>query len=149
MTACSPPRTRRAALSELTVLLALAALAPRSLAQQRLPVADVRTLLLAAHDAPDGTVAGVLTGTSAEAISQRFATSAPIFVDVQTLRTLPQPGCRRLAVRISQDGVQLPGAAAPRLQVIEFGVDHCRDGLPPRRAAAAAPPAASAKWGTP
>lgn len=145
MTARLSPSNCRNALVATALWLVLASLAPLGLAQQRLPVADVRTLLLAAHDAPDGAVAGVLTGPSAEAISQRFGTNAPILVDVQTLRTLGQPGCRRLGVRISQEGVQLPGASAPRLQVIEFGVDHCRDGLPPRHASPVAPAAPSAK----
>lgn len=147
MTTRLSPRTPRTALTATAVWLVLAALAPLSLAQQRLPVGDVRTLLLAAHDAPDGAATGVLAGPSAEAISQRFSTTAPIMVDVHTLHPLAQPGCRRLAVRISQAGVQLPGAAAPRLQVMEFGVDHCHDGLPPRRPSPVAPAAASAKRG--
>lgn len=139
MTASLSPRTCRMAQTAAAVWLVLATLATPSLAQHRLPVADVRTLLLAAHDAPDGVAAGVLAGPSAEAISQRFSTTAPILVDVHTLHSLAQPGCRRLAVRISQAGVQLPGAAAPRLQVMEFGVDHCRDGTPPQRASLDAP----------
>lgn len=143
------PSTCRTVLMTTAVWLVLATLTPRSLAQQRLPVVDVRTLLLAAHDVPDGAVAGVLTGPSAEAISQRFGTTSPIIVNVQALRTLSQSGCRRLGVRISQEGVQLPGASAPRLQVIEFGVDHCRDGLPPRHASLVAPAAASTKRGHP
>jgi hypothetical protein len=149
MTARLSPSTCHTALVATAVWLVLVTLAPPSLAQQRLPVADVRTLLLAAHDAPDGVAAGVLAGPSAEAISQRFSTTAPIMVDVHTLHSLAQPGCRRLGVRISQAGVQLPGAASPRLQVIEFGVDHCHDGLPPRRPSPVAPAAASAKRGLP
>jgi hypothetical protein len=31
-----------------------------------------------------------------------------------------------------QDGVHLPEAKAPRRQRIEFGIDYCLDGLPPR-----------------
>lgn len=132
--------------------LALVAAAPLGLAQPRLRVADVRTLLLAAHEAPDGAASGVLTGPSAEAISQRFGTTAPILVDVQTLHPLAQAGCRRLEVHITQDGVQLPGAAAPRRQVMAFGVDHCRDGLPPQRglpSLPASPPGALPQRGTP
>ena len=139
MTTRRSPRTCRTALVASTVWLVLATLTPPSLAQQRLPVADVRTLLLAAHDAPDGAAAGLLTGPSAHAISQRFGTDAPILDPPPPPRILAQPGCRRLSVRISQDGVQLPGAAAPRRQVMEFGVDHCRDGTPPQRASLDAP----------
>ena len=119
--------------------IVLASAVPGALAQPRLPVTEARTLMLAAFDAPDGAAAGVLSGPTAAAISQRFGTSAPILVDVQTLHPLAQPGCRRLQVRFSQQEVQLPGSPAPRPQVMEFGVDFCRDGQPPPRAAPAAP----------
>ena len=125
--------------------IVLAVAAPGPLAQPRLPVTEVRTLMLAAFDAPDGAAAGVLTGPTAAAISQRFGTTSPILVDVQTLHTLPQPGCRRLQVRFSQQDVQLPGSPAPRPQVMEFGVDFCRDGHPPRSVAPAAPAARGAQ----
>jgi hypothetical protein len=40
-------------------------------------------------------------------------------------------------VRFWQDGVQLPnygagGLLAPRRQTIDFGINYCRDGQPPR-----------------
>ena len=125
--------------------IVLASAAPGTWAQPRLPVTEVRTLMLAAFDAPDGAAAGVLTGPTAASISQRFGTTSPILVDVQTLQPLPQPGCRRLQVRFSQQDVQLPGSPAPRPQVMEFGVDFCRDGQPPRRVAPAGPAARSAQ----
>jgi hypothetical protein len=28
--------------------------------------------------------------------------------------------------------VQLPGVPAPRRQTIDFGINYCRDGLPPK-----------------
>lgn len=101
-------------------------------AQQRLPVPDARPLMLAAIDAPDGRAHGVLDGHLAEAITRRFDAATPIYIDVSTERRYSQPGCSRLQVRFSQDGVRLPGTDAPRRQTLDFGIDYCRDGLPPK-----------------
>lgn len=38
----------------------------------------------------------------------------------------------RLKVRFWQDGVQLPRAPTPRRQIIDFGINYCSDGLPPK-----------------
>lgn len=102
------------------------------LAQQRVAVPDARQLLVAAIDAPDGKAQGVLTGALADAITERFKASTPIFIDVSTERRYAQAGCSRLKVSFWQDGVQLPGAAAPRRQTIDFGINYCRDGQPPK-----------------
>lgn len=88
--------------------------------------------MMAALNAPDGVALGVLTGATADAITQKFKSSTPIFIDVTTQKRYAQAGCGRLKVLFWQDGVLLPGAAAPRKQTIEFGINYCRDGLPPR-----------------
>ena len=99
-------------------------------AQDRTPVQDARPLLVAAIDAPNGVAHGILVGEIADAITQRFQGTSPIYIDVTTERRYAQPGCRRLNVRFWQDGVQLPGVPAPRRQTIDFGVNYCRDGQP-------------------
>ena len=43
-----------------------------------------------------------------------------------------QPGCSRLKVTFWQDGVLLPGATTPRRQTMDFGINYCRDGQPPK-----------------
>lgn len=101
-------------------------------AQQRVAVPDARQLLIAAIDAPDGQAHGTLTGQLADAITERFKATTPIHIDVSTERRYAQAGCRRLNVRFWQDGVQLPGAPAPRRQTIDFGINYCRDGMPPK-----------------
>jgi hypothetical protein len=101
-------------------------------AQQRVAVTDARSLLIAAIDAPDGAAHGVLAGQLADAIAQRFKATTPIYIDVGTERRYAQAGCRRLKVRFWQDGVQLPGVPAPRRQTVDFGINYCRDGLPPK-----------------
>ena len=113
-------------------LATLAGLALDASAQDRRPVQDARPLLVAAIDAPGGAAHGRLVGEVANAITQRFKGTSPIYIDVTTERRYAQPGCRRLKVRFWQDGVQLPGAPAPRRQTVDFGINYCRDGQPPK-----------------
>lgn len=98
----------------------------------RTPVPDARPVLLAALQSADGTAHGVLAGELADAIRGHFRASSPVFIDVTTARRYAQAGCSRLTVLFWQDGVHLPGGTAPRRQTIEFGIDYCLDGLPPR-----------------
>jgi hypothetical protein len=98
----------------------------------RMPVKDARVLMVMALQAPDGKAHGTLTGKSADAISQRFKANTPISIDVTTDKRYRLPGCSRLKVTFWQDGVWLPGAQAPRKQSIEFGINYCLDGLPPK-----------------
>ncbi|WP_222934071.1 hypothetical protein [Pseudomonas lundensis] len=98
----------------------------------RAAVTEARPLLVAALQAADGQAHGVLTGPMAEAISQRFQSSAPILIDVVTERRLPQAGCARLKVSFWQDDVRLPGSNAASRQTLELGIDYCLDGQPPR-----------------
>ena len=98
----------------------------------RTPVPDARPVLLGALQSSDGTAHGVLVGELAEAITRHFRASSPILIDVSTEKRYQQAGCSRLKVLFWQEGVHLPGAAAPRRQTIEFGIDYCLDGLPPR-----------------
>jgi hypothetical protein len=135
MTAGQIPTLRAALRASLRLTLVLAMLwqqvAPRA-EPLRSPVTDARPVMLAALQASDGTAHGVLTGAMAEAITRQFRASTPILIDVSTEKRYQQPGCSRLKVLIWQDGVQLPETPAPRRQTIEFGIDYCLDGLPPR-----------------
>ncbi len=112
--------------------LSAAVLTGAAQASERMPVTDARPLMLAAIQASDGAAHGVLTGEIADAISKRFSATTPIFVDVTTERRYAQAGCSRLKLSFWQDGVLLPGAKSPRKQTIEFGINYCLDGLPPK-----------------
>ena len=116
----------------LVALLPALCTAVAAMAQERIAVKDTKPLLIAAIEAPGGQAHGVLVGDIADAITQRFKATTPIYIDVSTERRYAQAGCSRLNVRFWQDGVQLPGVPAPRRQTIDFGVDYCRDGQPPR-----------------
>jgi hypothetical protein len=116
----------------LVALLPALCTAVAAMAQERIAVKDTKPLLIAAIEAPGGQAHGVLVGDIADAITQRFKGTTPIYIDVSTERRYAQAGCSRLNVRFWQDGLQLPGVLAPRRQTIDFGVDYCRDGQPPR-----------------
>jgi len=97
-----------------------------------MPVKDARVLMVMALQASDGQAHGILIGESADAISQRFKANTPISIDVTTDKRYRQPGCSRLKVTFWQDGVWLPDAQAPRKQSIEFGINYCLEGMPPK-----------------
>lgn len=99
---------------------------------ERAPVPDARPLLMAALRAEDGRANGVLSGELAEGITRRFQAAGPVFIDVSTVHRYVQPGCARLTVTFWQDGVLLPGTSGPERQTIEFGINYCLDGQPPR-----------------
>lgn len=107
---------------------------------QRRPVEEVRPLLIEAIDAPAGEAHGRLTGQMAEAIGRQFMTTEPINVDVTTLIRYADEGCRRLSVLFWQDGVQLAQGVPAKRQTVEFGINYCRTGMPPRSLERAAQP---------
>ena len=115
-------------------LLLLCACPMGCLAQtpERTPVKDPKALMVSALMAADGQAHGVLTGDLADAISQRFKATTPIFIDITTDKRYRQTGCSRLKVSFWQDGVVLPGTQTPHKQTIEFGINYCLDGLPPK-----------------
>ncbi|MDR2260770.1 MAG: hypothetical protein LBE06_07560 [Azoarcus sp.] len=113
--------------------LAVCALAtPLRAEPARQEVEGAKPLMLAALRAEEGKAHGILVGEIAEAITQKFAATSPIYIDVSTLKRYRQPGCSRLNVTFWQEGVRLPRAHAPRRQTVEFGINYCLDGLPPK-----------------
>ena len=98
----------------------------------RASVSDPRPVMLAALQSVNGEAHGILSGEIAEALTQRFAATSPIHIDVTTEKRYTQAGCARLKVRFWQDGVLLPGASSPRRQTMDFGINYCLDGRPPQ-----------------
>lgn len=94
-------------------------------------VEDLRPLLVAAIDAADGAARGVLAGPVSEVLRRQGVSAEPLAVEVTTLRTYRQAGCKRLNVRFAQRAVKI-GDAPPRDRVISFQLNYCRDGQPPR-----------------
>lgn len=119
-------------ISWMSALVATAATAVPRTSVDRHPVADPRPLMVQAIDSPAGVAYGRLASGDAAMIAKHFHTQAPINVDVSTLVRYRQPGCSRLSVLFWQDGVVLEPGAAPTRRTVEFGINYCRDGMPPR-----------------
>ena len=51
---------------------------------------------------------------------------------MSTAKRYRETGCSRLKVLFWQEDVKLPDVAVPRKQTIEFGINYCLDGLPPK-----------------
>ncbi|MFH1658316.1 MAG: hypothetical protein ABIG35_03295 [Pseudomonadota bacterium] len=114
------------------VLIAGFALSALAYEMPRAPVSDPRPVMLAALRSVDGEAHAILSGEIAEALTQRFAATSPIYIDVTTEKRYAQAGCARLKVSFWQDGVLLPGAPSPHRQTIDFGINYCLDGQPPQ-----------------
>ena len=118
------------------ILIALGAF--NANAAERQPVTTVKPLLLTAIDQDEAY--GVLVGEAAQYIAQTFKSTAPIEIDVKTVRPLGEPGCKRLAVTTAQDRVldfnREQREARPGRKAFTYELNYCRDGrmLPPSEA---------------
>jgi len=103
-------------------------------AVDRQAVTTVRPLLVTAID--QGEAHGVLVGQAAQTIAQTFKSTAPIEIDVKTVQALGEPGCKRLAVTTSQDGVLDFNREQRETQsgrkAFTYQLNYCRDGRAPR-----------------
>ena len=101
---------------------------------ERQAVTTVKPLLVTALD--QGEAHGVLVGQAAQYIAQTFKTAAPIEIDVKTVQPLGEPGCKRLAVTTSQDGVvdfnRERRDTKPARMAFTYQLNYCRDGRMPQ-----------------
>ena len=99
-------------------------------AADRQAVTTVKPLLVTALD--QGEAHGVLVGQAAQYIAQTFKSAAPIEIDVKTVQPLGEPGCKRLAVTTSQDGVvdfnRERRDTKPARMAFTYQLNYCRDG---------------------
>ena len=126
--ATSPRRTWRLR----AAAAAFCVLTPALAAPPPTPANAIKDLLVRALKSPAGAANGVLPGPPAEYLRAQFATQAPVNIAVTTLNRYVQPGCSRLRVRFSQDGVVLPGESVPKRQFVQVDLNYCLDGKPPR-----------------
>lgn len=89
-------------------------------------VTSIKPLLAAAIDS--GESHGILVGDAAKFIKDRFKSAAPIEVDVRTLASLAQSGCRRLEVTTRQEGIVEASSQTPARRQLVFELSYCRDG---------------------
>ena len=96
---------------------------------QRIPVSEIKPLLVLA--AERGAAHGVLTGAGADYMRRRFDATTPIEIDVQKLHDLSQPGCARLEVATRQRDVLEQGKRGD--QELRWEISFCRDGSFPEK----------------
>ena len=103
-------------------------------AADRQAVTTVKPLLVTALD--QGEAHGVLVGQVAQYIAQTFKSTAPIEIDVKTVRALGEPGCKRFAVTTSQDNVvdfnRERRDTKPARTAFTYQLNYCRDGRMPQ-----------------
>ncbi|MDO9227354.1 MAG: hypothetical protein Q8M09_11885 [Pseudomonadota bacterium] len=90
---------------------------------------SAKPLLLQAIDAPDGRSKGILVGTVAEKFVSTTGSSAPVRVEVTTVKRFKQEGCRRLNLRMSQADVPTKDGRKV-VFAMDYGINLCRDGSP-------------------
>lgn len=115
--------------------LALLALTASNVdAVDRQAVTTVKPLLVTAID--QGEAHGVLVGQAAQYIAQTFKSTAPIEIDVKTVQAFGEPGCKRLAVTTSQEGVvdfnREKRDTKPARMAFTYQFNYCRDGRTPQ-----------------
>ncbi len=104
--------------------------ATNALAIERQSVTAIKPLLIAALK--HGEAHGVLTGEAAQWVARYFKTTAPIEIDVRTVKALSRPGCMRLAITTTQAGVwdfnREKRAPTAERNSFTWTVNYCRDG---------------------
>ncbi|MBU1962900.1 MAG: hypothetical protein KJ675_17230 [Gammaproteobacteria bacterium] len=91
---------------------------------------SAKPLLRQAIDAPDGRSNGILVGAVAEKFVSTTGSSAPVRVEVTTIKSFKQEGCRRLNLRMSQADVATKDGRKV-VFAMDYGINLCRDGSAP------------------
>lgn len=90
----------------------------------------IKPILVQAIDAPDGKASGVIAGPIAEKFRAITGSSDAVVVEVTTLKSFKQEGCKRLNVRLKQANVPTKDGKTT-VFAIDYGINLCRDGSPP------------------
>lgn len=79
-----------------------------------------------------GAAKGVVTDAMADHIHKQTGFTAPVVVEVTTLKRYHQEGCRRLNAKFTMPGamVKTPAGAQEEFE-LNMGINLCRDGSPP------------------
>lgn len=89
-----------------------------------------KTAMIEAIDAPDGRVSGVLVGPIADHFAATTKSTSPVLLEVTTLKSFKQEGCKRLNLRLKQSNVPTKDGKMTDFG-IDYGINLCRDGSPP------------------
>lgn len=89
-----------------------------------------KTAMLEAINAPDGRASGILRGSIADQFASGTKSTSPVEIEVTTLKSFRQEGCKRLNVRLKQANVPTTDGKMTGFG-IDYGINLCRDGNPP------------------
>lgn len=73
-----------------------------------------------------------LGGPISDYMKRSNMSSEPLRVNVTTIKKFKQPGCSRLNIQFLQDNVTVPGETKPRNREIDYQLNYCVDGRPPK-----------------
>lgn len=91
---------------------------------------SIRTAMIEAIDAPEGKVSGRVVGRAADFISNATKSPAPITLEISTLQSFKQAGCKRFQIALRQENVPtIDGKRAVYAPTLTMNM--CRDGSPP------------------
>jgi hypothetical protein len=91
---------------------------------------NLKLAMMEAIGAPGGMITGTVVGPVADKFASTTGSRSPVMVDVTTLKSFRQEGCKRLNVRLKQSNVQAKDGKSVEFG-IDYGVNLCRDGNPP------------------
>lgn len=91
---------------------------------------NLKLAMLDAIDAHGGMITGTVIGPVADKFASTTGSRSPVMVEVTTLKSFQQEGCKRLNVRLKQANVQSKDGKSAEFG-IDYGVNLCRDGSPP------------------
>lgn len=89
-----------------------------------------KAAMIEAIDAPGGRATGVLRGPIADQFVMTTKSTSPVEIEVTTIKSFKQEGCKRLNVRLKQANVPTKDGKTTDFG-IDYGINLCRDGSPP------------------
>lgn len=90
---------------------------------------NLKLAMMEAIDAPGGMITGTVVGPVADKFASTTGSRGLVMLEVTTLKSFQQEGCKRLNVRLKQSNVQAKDGKAAEFG-IDYGVNLCRDGSP-------------------
>jgi hypothetical protein len=91
---------------------------------------NLKLAMMEAIDAPGGVVTGTVVGPIADKFASTTGSRSLVMVEVTTVKSYRQEGCKRLNVRLKQANVLAKDGKSGDFG-IDYGVNLCRDGSPP------------------
>lgn len=90
----------------------------------------LKPAMIEAIDAPGGKVSGRLVGPAADLIVNTTKSTAPVTLEITTLKSFKQEGCKQFQIILTQEGIPTKEGRLGVFQPI-YTMNMCRNGSPP------------------